>query len=287
MKAKFAVVLFLLASTVGCKKEDDKKTVQRSYTETGQTGTLALSFSNDTPSSVFELLKPSYFGIKIVAVELVDEDGNYRAVWVNPACNDSKKQYGVEVEMTPEEKAAAEAAIKEREGLGENSVVDAGRYKSVFYDYYDAQDCDDTAIDTFVDLARTSDEVNEEINSQGLPVPPGTYTQVSLRLCSTTAEESYKGQKFQAQGMAQAEEVLGAGCGVTSAPEASLTVAGGETATVSLSYDLTKFVEKTTYTVGTEPDPDKNGNCYIDSGTNTYYCSKVGADTIVPSIVVE
>lgn len=79
--------------------------------------------------------------------------------------------------MTPEEIEAAREEIRQREGLGPEATIDPGTKKSVFYTYFDAQECNAADISTFLDLARTSAEVNAEINSQGLPVPPGTYTQ--------------------------------------------------------------------------------------------------------------
>ncbi|TWW08926.1 hypothetical protein E3A20_19460, partial [Planctomyces bekefii] len=177
--------------------------------------------------------------------------------------------------------------IRKREGLGPDATIDPGTKKSVNYTYFDADNCDASDIESFIDLARTAEEVNAEINSQGLPVPPDTYTRVQLKLCNeTTDTESFKAQKFQADGMTEASEVTGSGCGVMSTLSTNIVVEAGDSARVQLAYDISKFVEKTVWpTVATLPDPAENSNCYLDEPALTYYCSKLGADSIEPSLL--
>ena len=287
-----SLLMAILAVFFSCDKEEEKEPVNRNVEETPPAGKLAVSFENTTISSLFlrevdqsvNYMAPDYFGIKFVAVEVVDTEGRYYAIWINSACENTSRVYGIEVEMTEEEKEAAAKKIREEEGLEEDQEVNVGTYKSVFYDYHDAQGCDTSKISSFFDLSRTSEQVNSELNSQGLSIPPGTYTQVSLRLCTPdTDTNTFKAHKFQAGVMTEAQEVTGSGCGVTGTPVTPIKIAEGESATVKISYDLSQFIKYGQYNPAAATS--ENDNCIEDVDNDIYYCSNVGAGAIIPSLV--
>ncbi|NRA66025.1 MAG: hypothetical protein HRU19_16170 [Pseudobacteriovorax sp.] len=271
---------------LGCgDSDDDKEPITRSYTETGSPGVLSVEFENNTVAGLTEgFVTPSYFGLIIVSVELIDSEGNYRAIWVNDACADTEFDYGIEVEMTEAEKLEAAEAIRQEEGLAADQEVNVGTYKSVFYKYHNAEACDTAAITTYVDLARSTPEVNAELNSQGLPIIPGTYTQASLRLCTPDIDtDTFLAHRFQAGAMTEPVSVTGSGCGVTGAAVENFVVEEGQTATIKLSYDLTTFIRTSTY--NSEALTSDTDNCVEDIPNNITYCSNVGAGAISPSIV--
>ena len=59
----------------------------QTVTEVGTPGTLSITFDNTSTANLLgDLLTPTYFGLKVVAVELVDEADSRRvAIWVNTA----------------------------------------------------------------------------------------------------------------------------------------------------------------------------------------------------------
>lgn len=193
-----------------CKEDEEDPINEPQTREAGTPGTLSVSFSNETTLGLQtsqKLLTPSYFGLKVISVELLSEEGRYVSVWLNDQCTPNTAYVDFEVVKTEEEKAAEIEAIRAREGAEAGTDINVTDTKIVQYPYYNAENCNATDVTNFIDLARDSSLVNAEINSQGLPVPPGTYTEASLRLCSPNDPDDFKAQKFQVTGMAQAEEV--------------------------------------------------------------------------------
>jgi len=125
--------------------------------------------------------------------------------------------------------------------------------------------CIDSNVNTFLELARDSAEVNKDLNSQSLPVLPGTYNYVKMDVCIGSA--STETMKFQADGMPAVQGAKNGTCGITSAKATTpITIAEGESVTISLTYDLAGTVYD--YGVGMS----KGDNCYFSADNSFRRC---------------
>ena len=98
----------------------------------------------------------------------------------------------------------------------------------------------------YFDLARSSDDVNAELNSQDLPIEPATYRYARVEMC-----KAYDGQTqatiptlmWKGPGMSAEQPFTSGDCGRTSLPfDPPLVVAAGDAVKVSLGYDLASAV---------------------------------------------
>jgi hypothetical protein len=245
----------------------------------GDSATITFEMTNDTSESLmnlvntmmgevtFEYLDPTYMGLKILSVDIYKEEhgandgSNFGgAIWLNPGCAKDEKTFDIEDD--------------------EGNIVQ--------YPYMYSQGCSIKDIDTYFDLARDSDVVNDDLNSQGLPLPPGEYTYMQIRLGGgdDVDDESTNRLSYLATGMTEAFETPqsgGGGIGLTLSTPFVLEKEG--TATISLSYDLAGTVSKKIWPDGeTMPTDDTNSECYEDTDNNTAYCNDFGAGNITPSI---
>lgn len=186
----------------GCNKEDKESSKKK-----GKPGYAALAFANTTTART--TFTPSIFKVKILsAIISPDEQGATSGaaslIWSNPDCETSTQS-------------------------------DTQDGKEFVYDYQ--TDCDDADVSTFIDLAQGTTAVNEELNSQAWRVLPGTYNYVQLNLC--VGGPGAPNIKFQADSMTEEYAATGGTCGVSSvAPTEPLVIGEGDSATISLSYDL-------------------------------------------------
>jgi hypothetical protein len=238
-------VLTLTAATIlasialnGCGKEDEKKSGDPVSAQLALKNGTGLSLLQDDECPTFsdgyqpsECWTPSAYGLKILNVTVSpDEEGAKTGpagtIWMNEACKT----------------ATAEAELEE----------------DVFYEYdYMAEDCSVDQVEEFFDLARTTEEVNAELNSQAHKILPGTYNYVQVSFCIGTP--SSENAQFQAEGMSQPYQVTSGVCGISSAKATSpIVVKTGETVTISLTYDLTNAI----YTGASE---ESNDSCYVSA----------------------
>jgi hypothetical protein len=97
-------------------------------------------------------------------------------------------------------------------------------------------------ITDYFDLARSTADVNAELNSQGAAVSPGTYRYARVEMC-----KSYDGERtptvptmmWAGPGMAHEQPFTSGDCGRTSLPfDPPLELAAGDSVEVTLGYDL-------------------------------------------------
>jgi len=197
---------------------------------------------------VAECWTPSIYGVKLLSVIVSpDQAGAQSAaaglIWANPDC-------AVSTIMSE---------INEKE-----------------FPYDSASDCADDQVETFFELARTSEEVNEELNSQYYNILPGTYNYVQLGFCVDGAKS--KNGRFQAEGMSEPYEFTWGGCGMSSVrADPPIVVSEGQSITVSLTYDLTN----TAYISHADSNPEY---CYISEDELIVRCI-AGPNNLTPSLV--
>jgi len=98
----------------------------------------------------------------------------------------------------------------------------------------------------YFDLARSTDEVNAELNAQDLAIEPSTYRYARVEMCKMAPGEApptIPTLMWKGPGM-DAEQPFSSGdCGRTSlAFDPPLVIAAGDAVTVSLGYDLAAAV---------------------------------------------
>ncbi len=234
----FAIVFaWGLLTTTGCKKKEEK--------EKGAAAKASLSMSNGTglriaetegcEGEAIECWTPSVYGLKILNVYASpDEEGAISGpaglIWNNAAC-------------------------------GTLTTTSEIEEKEFDYDYMD--DCSDADVEDYFELARDSEEVNEELNSQQYKILPGTYNYVQMTFCVGGSDT--KNAQFQAEGMSESFEVESGTCGISSAKaDPAIVVGEGESIVVDLTYDLTNIIVR----YGTV-DAD---NCYVSDDESVVRC---------------
>lgn len=96
-------------------------------------------------------------------------------------------------------------------------------------------------VTTFFDLARSSFEVNAEINAQDLPIEPGTYRYARVEMCKAGPgeEPSLPTVMWRAPGMDHEASFGSTGCTRDSLPfDPPLVIGADDSVSVSLGYDL-------------------------------------------------
>ncbi len=248
----------LIALSCGKKSEDSASlSVKMTNAATSLHGDGDLSLDGST------FVTPDSLKIKIISVELVRDDGKYIAVWVNPDCAPQKWEL-------------------------ENGKDNLGRAK--MSSFYNAENCSLSSIKTYLNIAQSSAKVNAELNSQNWPVPPGSYSSVSIRMCKDGDTDADKVDSLVYKGgnMDKEHSTVNASCGVTGAPVSSIQIAPGAVAKIDLQYDAAKlFTVSTTSDVSTIPAESKSSGCYYPSSGSTWYCHQFGASTFVPRLVTE
>lgn len=109
------------------------------------------------------------------------------------------------------------------------------------YEYTQSPGCDITKITKYFDFARTSTEVNAELNSQPNKVYPAAYKYVTVTWCAGDIPSD--NVRFQASGMSAPHAISSGSCGTISAEAVPpLTIAEGESVTISLNYSIADSV---------------------------------------------
>jgi hypothetical protein len=97
-------------------------------------------------------------------------------------------------------------------------------------------------ITDYFDLARPSDEVNADLESQDLDVSPGSYRYARVELCKAyggQTEATVPTLMWAGPGMTAEQPFTSGDCGRTSLPfDPPLAVAAGDAFAVTLGYDL-------------------------------------------------
>jgi hypothetical protein len=108
-------------------------------------------------------------------------------------------------------------------------------------------------INSYFDLSRSTAEVDAELESEDMPIDPGSYRYARVELCKAVGGESQATvptMMWMGPGMAAEVPFMSGDCGRTSLPfDPPLVIAAGDTVQVDLGYDLSKAI------VSGAPDP--------------------------------
>jgi len=101
-------------------------------------------------------------------------------------------------------------------------------------------------IKSYFDLSRSTDEVDAQLESEDMPIDPGSYRYARVELCKALDGESQASvptMKWMGPGMAAEVPFTSGDCGRTSLPfDPPLVIAAGDTVQVDLGYDLSKAI---------------------------------------------
>lgn len=166
------------------------------------------------------------------------------------------------------------------------------------YEYFMENVCESSDDNSFIDLTADIDLVNAEFNSQQWPVPPGSYSWVSMIMCGpnetdnvggNTASSSVNNWRYQAGTMAETKDIRL--CSPFGYEMATPVVLGdGGTVVLEVAYDLNKMInyynsEDNPFTVDTSNFNANASYVYNDEGQGIgFYDPKIGVDTIKVSI---
>lgn len=158
--------------------------------------------------------------------------------------------------------------------------------KYYHYSVYEGGVCKANADDDYLDMLDI-DALNETLNSQSYPVPPGTYKYVSLVFCSENQKgEGVESVAYRAPEMPE-DHAIEHCDPATGYSEVGVTIPEGGAVKVQLTYDLDKLVDSLKHSSDMpahEPGPFDNG-CYWTPDGMTQYCPKFGQGALVPSMV--
>lgn len=220
---KFIVSTTALLLLSACSKEKGK----------GSSGNARLTLENQGTSLAAADIQsntPNYFGVKLIAVSLQTDDdvsstGHGSSIYLNPACGD----------------ATLKSTIDDKE-----------------YTYVGIPSCSTDQIPEFFNLARSSDEVNAELNSQALPVLPGTYKFVRVSLCQGTP--TVPNVRFGLEALDSTLEIIYPGCSVSSIEmDPPLVVNSGDNIVVNLAYDLEGIITSSEGASGSHCEAGSDG----------------------------
>jgi hypothetical protein len=197
--------------------------------------TARLEMSNQTPMARSSVLADgTSLRLKIVAIYLAEDVdpmtmnniGSTEMIWLNPECNGDISDCNVDGFDLP-----------------------AG-----------------PRVTQYFDLARSSDEVTAELESEDLPIDPGSYRYARIELCKAydqTTHASVPTMMWAGPGMTDEQPFTSGDCGRTSlAFDPPLAIAAGDAVTVDLGYDLGKAI------VAGAPDPVSE---YMLAGSDHFY----------------
>jgi hypothetical protein len=234
----FALLPFLNA----CSEKKKGKAVNANFSMANSTAAALASDCYDLGGGFIPeaCWTPSSFGIKMLSVYVSpDEDGGARSapaglIWLNKACS----------------------------VMSSNSEVDGKEYSY----QYAGDDCTDESAEGFFELARSTEEVNQDLNSQDFQILPGTYKTVHIGIC--VGGPKTKNVRFKDDEMADYFEAQNGACGFSSVvADPPLVVSEGQAITVKLSYDLTNILYKN----GSASDHDPD-SCYISDDESVIRC---------------
>lgn len=221
-----------------CKKKNDDNdgsmanaTVALSNDTSALTGLTAPTGSNGTVvehGETYLAYPATTYSTKFVQIYLVEDlaadgesnEGNSANIWINPDCETLTEEDG---------------SIRIANGS-----------------------CDTTKIDDYFALARTSDKVNADLNSQKIPITPGTFRYVRVQLCDNTIDDDNIQFASSEGGLATVTTARTGNCIMPPVEiDPPLEVAADETVEVSLSYDLSQALYDILYDVETETYKDE------------------------------
>jgi hypothetical protein len=241
MRYSLSIILTSLLA-LGCGKKNNEVT--------GSSGQARVGFSNATALTLADnatYYAPTMFGVKLAGISLsTDADttqGSGSAIWVHPDCTK------VELE---DSKTEGETVTK--------------------YKYIGMGTCLLSTMKSYLDLARSSDLVNADLNSQHLPILPNkTYNYAHITICSGAADaDPGANLKFQSSGMSAASEVRTGTCGFTTAKFATpVAVTESTKIKVTLKYDLAKSI----YDYGA--GMSQAAYCYFNSDSSVRRCAQI------------
>ena len=215
----FVVSAALIIVACG-KKKDDMGNVKFSLangtaslalasTPAGSTGTVTV-----TDGRTMAAYEATTWALKLIQVYLVEDvggdgwsnSGQTSYIWINPVCGTKTYDSG--------------AISMANEGV-----------------------CDTSKITTYFELARSSDQVNADLNSQNIPVLAKTYKYIRMELCDNKLASDLNIKIASTSGgLAKAASLRTGNCIVLSKIDPPLTVAKGDSVKVSLKYDLSKAI---------------------------------------------
>jgi len=206
MMLRLAIAAALLSSLSACDKKKDKGEGTYAKLSVANSTTAALTATSGT-------FTPSVLGLQLIDVRIMQEldttEHPAPIIWYNPECG------------------SATTSSTEIDGKE--------------YEYTQSPGCDLSKLTTYFDFARSTDEVNEELNSQPNLVYPETYKYVSISWCA--GETVTDNVKFQADGMDEPAYVGSGGCGTMSAEAVPpLEVGEGDSITIALDYSIDGIV---------------------------------------------
>ncbi len=110
-------------------------------------------------------------------------------------------------------------------------------------------------ISSYFDFAQASADVNAAINAQGRSIEPATYKYARVEFCKYNSQNA-NNIKWQASGMSSPREFKAGSCTSNSTVFSTpITVAQGDSVTVTLSYDLSNLVSSTAPSYQNDQDP--------------------------------
>ena len=166
------------------------------------------------------------------------------------------------------------------------------------YKYFSEHECNTSEGNRSIDLLAGIDEVNAILNSQSWPVPPGTYTHVSMIMCgpnesdgvNQAASSNVNNWEYQAGSMTESRAVRFCspfGTEMTTPVE----VSEGGSLTIEVAYDSNQMINHYDATDSPFPcanqlndyatnivDPDDSSSCL------GFYDPKIGGSEISASI---
>ena len=185
----------------------------------GNNGTAKLAFSNGTTRAT--LSAPTIFGMKLIAVYLTEDVdpitqnnvGMTTMIYLNPLCQEDIMHCDI-------------SGGTAEDGLPMDKIIT-----------------------DFFDFAQTTEAVNAALNAQGRAVTPGTYKYARVEFCKYNAGNA-ENIKW-GNGSTGEQSFKRNSCTVNSAVfNPPITIAGGETVTVTLSYVLDTSVQTGADAVG-------------------------------------
>ncbi|HET7504201.1 MAG TPA: hypothetical protein VFK02_24440 [Kofleriaceae bacterium] len=139
----------------------------------------------------------------------------------------------------------------------------------------------------YFDLARSTAEVNAELNSQGASVSPGTYRYARVELCKSYGDERMAAAPtlmWAGPGMASEQPFTSGDCGRTSVPfDPPLSLAAGDAVEVTLGYDLGAAIvagppgsaQGCSFSIAGHVDPSGSPHCFracVDVDASSRVC---------------
>lgn len=247
----FFFLTIVVAIGPACSKKKDGKAAHAALSLTNGTATTALT-AGACPEGHFagQCFTPSHYALKLLNVTVSpDEQGAQTApaglIWSNSGC--------------PVQANSTE--------IGDKT-----------FDYESVGDgCTDDSVATLFNFARSSDDVNTELNSQDHKILPGTYNYVQMTFCIGGTQGAYNAE-FTADGMTEPYQLKSGQCGISSvAATPPIIVGEGESVTIALNYDLQNII----YEGHAESDPNF---CYASEDKTVVRCFGY-PNAMVPSFV--